>query len=315
MLLSRVAENLFWGARYLERAEDTARIVREHTNLIIDVPTSVMSSWEPLLAIAGERDDFDMRYVTADESSIIDYLISDRENPSSIVSCVNLARQSLRTCREVVPKELWVVVNDLRLFVEAHHREGVDRRSRPRFLDHVIAEHQRVIGVLASSMSHDSAFVMLRLGRHIERADMTTRVLDVRVGALMAVQAESVVGRYEELQWTSLLRSVSALQMFHRSHLGPVNGPATVEFILHDPTFPRSVHYCLAAAAHGIGSLPAGAQILPAVMAANQRLERSRSAPVDAVTLHQLADDLQSDIAEIDRHLTVTTFRPVGPPH
>jgi uncharacterized alpha-E superfamily protein len=325
MLLSRVAENLFWAARYLERTEDTARVVREHTNLIIDVPISLMSSWEPLLAIAGERDDFDSRYERADEAAIIDYLISDRDNPSSIVSCVIQARENLRTCREVVPKELWGVVNDLRLFVDAHHREGVDRRSRPRFLDHVIAENQRAIGILAGSMSHDSAFVMLRLGRHIERADMTTRVLDVRVGALMAAHTDraaqpspasaAVGGRYDDLQWTSLLRSLAALQMFHRARPEPVNGPATVQFILHEPTFPRSLNYCLAAAAHSIATLPAAALILPAVTAANDRLEGVRDATLDAESLHQLADDLQADIARIDERLTVTTFRPVSPPH
>jgi uncharacterized alpha-E superfamily protein len=318
MLLSRVAENLYWAERYLERAEGTARIVGEHTNLIIDVPISLMSSWEPLLAIAGIRDDFDVRYEHADERSIIDYLISDRDNPSSIVSCVHQARENLRTCREVVPKELWGVVNDLRLFVEAHHREGVDRRSRPRFLDHIITEHQRAVGMLAGTMSRDSAFTMLRLGRHIERADMTTRVLDVRVGSLMTDAAAGPTtgsGRYDDVQWTSLLRSLSALQMFHRSRPEPVNGPATVEFILHEASFPRSLRYCLEAATEGISSLPAAELILPAVAEAVRRLEDSRQGPLDAPALHELADALQVAIGQIDQQLAITTFRPSRPPH
>src|SRR6516225_4150497 len=117
MLLSRVAGNLYWAARYLERAEDTARIVREHTNLLVDLPTSVPVTWDPLLAITDIRAGFDGRYDAVDETSIVRYLVADRENQGSILMSVEQARDDLRTCREVVPRELWNVLNDLYLYV------------------------------------------------------------------------------------------------------------------------------------------------------------------------------------------------------
>src|SRR6516225_4956278 len=117
MLLSRVAGNLYWAARYLERAEDTARIIREHTNLMVDLPTSVAVTWEPLLAILGGRTEFDARHERADEQAIVRHLVADRANPGSILMSVEQAREDLRTCREVIPREAWQALNDLYLYV------------------------------------------------------------------------------------------------------------------------------------------------------------------------------------------------------
>ena len=243
MLLSRVAENLYWAARYLERAENTARIVREHTNLIIDLPTSVPLTWEPLLAILGGREQFDAEHGAADELSIVRYLVSDRSNAGSILMSVEQAREDLRTCREVVPREAWQSVNDLYLYVASHHRDGVARPSRSRFLERIVTESLRTEGFVLSTMSRDEAYEFVRLGRTIERADMTTRVLDVSAGSLMDTQAEGG-GQYEDVQWMSVLRSLSALQMYHRTTRLPVEGPAALRFLLLDAAFPRSVMCC-----------------------------------------------------------------------
>ena len=130
MLLSRVAEHLYWAARYLERAEDTARVIAEHTHLLVDLPTSVPLTWEPLLAVTGSGAAFRERYTAADEHNIITFLLADRENSSSVVSSVVAARENLRTTREVIPREAWQALNDLYLYATSHHTEAVDRRSR-----------------------------------------------------------------------------------------------------------------------------------------------------------------------------------------
>jgi uncharacterized alpha-E superfamily protein len=313
MLLSRVAENLYWAARYLERAEDTARIVREHTNLIIDLPTSVPVTWEPLLAIIGGRDEFDAHHERADEASIVRFLVADRANGGSILICVEQAREDLRTCREVIPREAWQAVNDLYLYVASHHLDGVARPSRSRFLERVIAESLRAEGFLLSTMSRDEAYEFVRLGRALERADMTTRVLDVSAGSLMATDADTG-GQYEDVQWMSVLRSLSALQMYHRATRLPVEGPATLRFLLLDAAFPRSVTCCLADVADSLARLPRPELVLPACDDARDVLAGIPIEGLGGVELHELADRLQIALDAIHDRIVETYVRPVAVP-
>jgi len=311
MLLSRVAENLYWAARYLERAEDTARIVREHTNLLVDLPTSVPLTWEPLLAIIGGRQEFDAQYERADELSIVGYLVSDRGNAGSILMSVEQAREDLRTCREVVPREAWHAVNDLYLYVASHHRDGVSRPGRSRVLERIVAESLRTEGFLVSTMSRDEAYEFVRLGRTLERADMTTRVLDVSAGALMATDADAS-GLYEDVQWMSVLRSLSALQMYHRATRQPVEPAAALRFLLLDAAFPRSVTCCLADVADSLSRLPRSQLVLPACDDARRVLADTPLDDLGAAGLHELADQLQVALAAIHDRLVETYVHPVA---
>jgi uncharacterized alpha-E superfamily protein len=303
MLLSRVAEDLFWAARYLERAENTARIIREHTNLIVDFPVSSPLSWEPLAAVAGHAIDPEVAH---SEVRIVASLVSDTENPSSIAFCVDRARENLRTCREVIPQEFWLTVNDLYLYVGSHADEGVDRRSRNRFLSRVIAEAQRAVGILGGVMSRDHAYEMLRLGRTLERADMTTRVLDVRAVSLL----ETGDGQLSDVQWGAVLRSLSALQMFHRTRSEPVEAAAVVDFLLHDLDFPRSVRCCLDKVAASLARLPLPDRVLASAAAAIARLEDGAREFDRPQELRGELDMLQAVVAELSDRLSAAYFRP-----
>jgi uncharacterized alpha-E superfamily protein len=308
MLLSRVAENLYWAARYLERAEDTARIVREHTNMIIDLPTSVPVTWEPLLAITSTRETFDRSYGSADEMSIVRFLVADRGNSSSILMSLEQAREDFRTCREVLPREVWQAVNDLYLYVMSHHLEGVARRSRSRFLERVIGESLRTAGFLGSTMSRDEAHEFLRLGRALERADMTTRLLDVRAGSLMTPVGDDG-DQHDDVQWMSVLRSVSALQMYHRATKRPVEGPATLQFLLMDEAFPRAVTCCLADVAESLGRLPHAELSLLACAEARRMLAGAQLDELDGPGLHEFVDGLQIAIGVIHDRVMATYVR------
>jgi uncharacterized alpha-E superfamily protein len=308
MLLSRVAEGLYWAARYIERAADTARIVREHTNLIVDLPTSVAINWEPLLAITATDDLFDARYDHADETSIVRFLVSDRENPGSILRSVELARENIRTCREVLPREVWQAVNDLYLYVAAHHIDGVARASRSRFLERIIAEALRIEGFLVSTMSRDEAYEFLRLGRSLERADMTTRVIDVRAGSLIAPPRHDA-DQHDDVQWMSVLRSLSALQMYHRATRQSVEGQATLRFLLLDESFPRSVTCCLGDAADSLRRLPQGDVVARQCGQALEVLADASAAGVDGPGLHRFVDRLQLAIGAIHEQLLATYVR------
>jgi uncharacterized alpha-E superfamily protein len=301
VLASRAAEHMFWAARYLERAEDTARIVAQHTDLLVDLPTSTPLRWDPLLAINS----LPTHDVSIAEHEIVTQLVSARDNPSSIACCVASARENLRTTREIIPRDAWQAVNDLFLFVNSRHDEGVRRATRSRFMRHVIAEEQRIVGILSGTMSRDSAYAVMRLGRNLERADMTTRVLDVRAGSLLAEEST-----FESIQWASVLKSLSAFQMYRRSSRQEMSGDDVVRFCLTDPDFPRSVTHCLAEVAASLVTLPRSD---PPYRAYRQAIQALASLPLehlDGAALHQLCDDVQAAIAAISEACTTTYFRP-----
>ncbi len=297
VLLSRVAENLYWSSRYLERAEGTARLARTYTEVMVDLPTSVSTSWEPLLAITGSTSAFRSDHRDADETSIVSYLVADLSNPNSVASSVGHARENLRACRDVIPSEAWTTVNDLHLFVSGQREAGVARRSRARVLTRIIDDARRVDGVMSSSMSHDDAYCFLRLGWAIERADMTTRVLGVRAAELLTAAAGDE--NHDEVQWMSVLRSRAALQMYQRASAGPIDGGAVVRFLLFDETFPQSVAFCATECAAALAALPHSEITAPAVRAVTDTLSTVRPVAGDGWALDAAADALQVAIAAL----------------
>ena len=297
MLLSRVADNLYWGARYLERAEDTARVVRNFTELILDLPLGVASSWEPLLAVAGSRAEYDATHARAQESDIVRFLVADPSNGGSVVSSVAAARENLRTSREVLPREAWQAVNDLYLFTSRDTESGVDRRSRARFLGRVIADCQRLDGVMSGMMRRDQAYELWRLGQMIERADMTTRVLGVRAASLLS--APLGANDYDEVQWMGVLRSVTAMQMYQRSQRGPIDGASVVAFLLFDQTFPRSVAGCVQRMRAALARLPRPEATMQAVDALEALLETLPAQATDGVALDAAMDKVQAALEDL----------------
>ncbi|MBI4934116.1 MAG: alpha-E domain-containing protein [Actinobacteria bacterium] len=298
MLLSRTADNIYWGARYMERADDTARVVRSFTEVLLDLPTGVASSWEPLLAVIGSRELFDEGHVRANESDIVRFLVADTANPGSVVSSVAHARENLRTTREVLPRDAWQTVNDLFLYTGRDAESGVDRRSRARFLSRVVSEHQRLDGVISGAMQRDEAYEIWRLGQALERADMTTRVLGVRAAALLA--APDTVDDYDEVQWMGVLRSLTALQMYQRATRGPIVGSGVVAFLLFDRQFPRSVAGCLERIKSSLSRLPNPDITAPAVEAIEQSLVSVRADAGDGAALDAAMDEVQLALAVLN---------------
>jgi uncharacterized alpha-E superfamily protein len=346
MLLARVAEQLYWAGRYVERAGLTARVVNEHTHLLVDLPTSVPLTWEPLLAVPALRAEFDASYPAPDEPHVVAFLLADRDNPASVLTSVMQARTNVRTAREVLPREAWQAINDLYLYVTSHHTDGVGRRSRGRFLDRVIGDVQRFAGIVGTSMSRDAAYHFLRLGRHVERADMTSRVLDVRAVALLsgadriplasnvagAAAAAGATGAaggptgngtpaarrngrapivHDEVQWAAVLRTLSGLEAYYRRGLAPVSGHATVDFLLCDPDFPGSVRHCLDEASAVLTELPRSDASRAATSTALRSLLELVDAPLDQ--LHDGLDRLKGTIAALHDQVEATYFPPPLP--
>jgi uncharacterized alpha-E superfamily protein len=328
MLLARVADQLYWAGRYVERAEITARVVNEHTHLLVDLPTSVPLTWEPLLAVPGLRSEFDAAYPAPDEPHVVSFLLADRENPVSVLSTVMAARNDVRTAREVMPREAWQAINDLYLYVTGNHTDGVGRRSRGRFLGRVIGEIQRFTGIVDGTMSRDDAYHFLRLGRYVERADMVSRVLDVRAVALLgglglgSSTVEGATGAtgatrdgrsdvpivHDEVQWAAVLRTLSGLEAYYRRGLAPVSGQATVDFLLCDPDFPGSIRYCLGGVGTMLAGLPNADPGRTATGAALRSLDRLVAAPLDG--LHAGLMEVQVAIAALHEQIEASYFPP-----
>jgi uncharacterized alpha-E superfamily protein len=335
MLLSRVADRIYWAARYIERAEDTARIVLNHGYLTADLPGAAAAPWEPLVAIMGSGSQFLLATngeqqqqqqqqpstaASASELAVAQFLVTDARNSSSVVSCVGKSRENLRTTRDTVPAEGWNTVNDLYLYLATEADRGVDRRVRQRVLSRVIADSRRLDGVLAVAMTHDEAYVMWRLGRAIERADMTTRVLGVRAAAVLSLGADLANGPeqpelHDEVQWMGVLRSVSGLQMYQRAVRQPIEGPLVVQFLLENDRFPRSVRALLREIRRALRELVDPDGPLDAVDEVEAVLRRSSMETTDAAEgaagsrLDDAMDALQVAIDRLDRRIAERYLR------
>jgi len=314
-MLSRVAEHLYWMARYIERAEDTARLLRVTRHLMLDFPGTPTLGWSSLITITGAEDLFNEHYPRRDEAGVLSFLCADRHYGGSILAALGAARENMRTTREVMPREIWEEINQLYLTVGNHLSSGIAQRRMDDFLRMVIRGCQTLVGLIEGSLSHGPARRFCYIGRMLERADMTTRILDVRSANLLPRSPDDLTP-YENLQWMSVLKSLSAHQMYRQKVRNRVRGPDAVRFILQDPDFPRSVYRCL--------------DDLSRLFAVFQRQEYAtaavahrRDALLDADgnqlahepdRLHAFVDELQIGFNEIHEAIRATWFAGVDVP-
>ncbi|NJN46249.1 MAG: alpha-E domain-containing protein [Candidatus Competibacteraceae bacterium] len=328
-MLSRVAQNIYWMARYIERVEDTARLISVNDILLLDLPHGSLG-WEPLVFISGSQDLFLSSKKDSNELNIIQFLVGDRNNSVSILSSLSYARENLRTTRDVVPREAWEQINSLYMYVRDHLVIGMSRRGRHEFLKRIIHGTQQVTGMLAGTMSHTHAYDFVRLGRNLERADMTTRILDVRSANLLVdktsvVQSQDMPGQsqtqeqlleqdpvelnpFENIQWMSVLKSLSAYQMYRQHIRLRVRGPDVLQFLLQNRHFPRSVLHCLGELDECLHDLPKNTVPLDWIAQLNQRLEKAQIAELAREGLHEFIDDLQIGLGALHEHLVTTYF-------
>lgn len=311
MLLSRVADSLYWAARYLERADGTARLVWGFTEGIVDMPVSVVSSWAPLLATTGTEAPFREKYGgDASERSIVSFLLADPENPGCVLQSILRSRENLRSCRDVIPQFAWTVLNDLSMFTTENHASGIARHSRARFIERVRRDVDRIHGIVATTMIRDAAYNFWMLGQWLERADMTTRVLGVHAAEIVdssrLASPGALSAQHVEVQWMTVLRSVSGRQMYQRATRQPIEGMAVLEFLLHSRSFPRSVRFCVDAIEEHLEWLPRSSEVRPMLGAVRAELTRPVVDVGDGAALDASMDRIQLALAQLSRQIIST---------
>lgn len=256
-MLSRYAESLYWMARYVERAENTARFVDVAGSLAIDEPERAVERWRLVLAALGELDRFDALHDETTERDVIRFLCLERTNPNAILSCLLAARENARGVRPVVSSELWEQVNRAFLFA---HRASQDPHALdvPNvFLGTVKRDAHLFWGLHAGTMTHGEGWHFARLGGLIERAAQIAHILAAYLGH---GEDPSEFVEEHEPRLGALLKSVSGFEMY-RKRFGRIRDAHVNAFLLVDPEFPRSVRHCLAtahASLRAIGGHPLG---------------------------------------------------------
>jgi len=313
MLLSRTAEDLYWLGRHVERAESVARIVDEHTTLLVDLPVDVESDWTALLAITGSAEGFAARYDSHGEAEIVNYLMADVGNPGSVLRSVNAARENLRVSRQMVPRAGWECLNRLHLTATEATAAATVRTRRAEVTQDIIGSCQQLAGILAGTMSRDHAYRFWELGRLVERADMTARVLDVRAGTLMSAATPASHppadrSPYEDVRWLGVLRSLAAQNIYQRSASTSVHGEGVVAFLLDDPDFPRSIAHCTAQIEHLLDELPDRPEPRASVGELRTRTGARPDGAPSAEQLHTFAEVLQESLGQLHDSLCSAYF-------
>lgn len=316
-MLSRVADSIYWLSRYIERAENVARFIDVNLRLLLDLPAGVTEQWHPLVTTTGDHALFQERYGQATQHNVITFLTFDPVNPNSIAACLQKARDNARSVREVISSEMWEQVNRFYLMVHDPTAMARVQQTPHDFFTEVKMASHLFVGITDTTMSHNEGWHFGRMGRLVSRADMTTRLLDVKYFLLLPSVA-AVGTPLDEVQWAAVLKSASAFEMY-RKRYGRIAPEWVADFLLMDREFPRSTRWCLSKAEESLhaitGSPPGTFRNL-----AEQRLGRLRAEleytsiqEILSAGLHEFLDGIQSKLNQIGDAIFETFFalRPV----
>lgn len=317
-MLSRVAEDLYWFTRYLQRAENTARLVAVHSDLLLDLPRQIEFGWAPLVQILGADQAYEAQFETQSdkpvavsygETQVVRFLILSADNPSSIACSLHRAREILRTIREALPREIWEHLNDLHLLIEERGDKCLARSKRLDLLRRVTDTALLIYGILTASTSHDVGFQFMRLGTNLEQADMTTRIIDVRTSSLIRPSlSDERLRPFQNIQWMSVLKSLAAYQMYRRHERARVSGAAVLRYLIQDRQFPRSLMFCLNMIGSTLPHLPANRGIERPLLRIQALIRDASLEHLLEAGLHDWLDEVQIGLGTVHEAISQAYF-------
>jgi len=306
-MLSRVAENLYWMARYIERAENTARLIMVNTNLLLDLPKSTQLGWEPIIDILGSREQYLEQNSDYDERTVLKFIIASPDCPTSILYSLRQARENARTIRDIIPREAWERINDTYQIARTMAPSGYSKKGRYAYLQNIILGAQTMTGLFAGTLLHDMGYDFLKMGRNLERADMTTRIIDVRSADL--ITKHESLPPFETIQWVSVLKSLTGYQMYRRSVQERVTRTDVLKFLLKNKQFPRSFYHALLEVKYCLRRLSRHEEAIGVLTEVGKKVLRADQAILKQDELHQFIDELQLGLGELHNVIYSTWFR------
>ncbi len=311
-MLSRVANSIYWMCRYIERAENIARFISVNLNLLLDLPSEKGKHWEPLVMITGDQRFYEETYSAYNQERVTRFLTFDREYGNSILTCLAAARENGRSIREIISSEMWEHLNTFYLELADPASTTMALEDPHRFFKIIQMRSHLFTGLMDSTMSHGEAWNFARIGMMIERADKTSRILDVKYFMLLP-QADLVNTPIDNIQWTAVLKSASAFEMYRKQHhqITPRN---VADFLIFDSQFPRSIRHCISKARVCLHRIT-GTAVDMVHNLAEKRLGRLNAdleyTDIDEVIdsgLHEYLDGFQSRLNHVDTAIGSTFF-------
>lgn len=258
-MLSRVADSLYWMSRYIERAENTARLLDVNLHLMLDFEGLDVQDnpehWLPLIQSNGVEELFDSLYKHADNRAVVEFLTFNPANPDSILSCIADARENARMVRDQVPSDMWEIINNLYHKLRSRTAESIWSHGPAEFFEELKSDSLLFQGLAESTFTHDQGYKFMQTGKFLERADQTSRILDTKNFLPNHPDLPDAGGAIDIAQWTAVLRSCSAFEAYHREYVEEVQAHNVADFLILAPTFPRSLRFCIGALDYHLRSI------------------------------------------------------------
>ncbi|AFJ03215.1 Protein containing domains DUF403 [Methylophaga frappieri] len=308
-MLSRAAERVYWLARYLERVENTTRLINVHTGLMMDLPREAEIGWFTLVSLFDGDAFYHARHPKINENNVMHFLLADTDNPMALINALSALRENARTSLDLLPEETWEQVNELYLQVKTELPALYNRRRRQHLLVAIMERCQTIWGIIANHMSRNHAYYFLQTAKHLERTDMTSRILEM-ASLLLKDNRGDDVRAFDGLLWTHLLRSLSALQMFTQQYGSNLVAAQVLDFLTHDAHFPRSLAFSLSSVGHSLSALPEPDTLLARQQALLAIVDELDCRDIPAETIHQQMDTLQVQLADLNRLINQQWFYP-----
>lgn len=299
-MLGKTAGGLFWMFRYLERSENTARLIEAGFRIALTRPGS--EEWESVLQTAAADRAYFTLHDEASQADVIDYLLRDPRNPSSVMSSFAQARQNARLVRTAITREVWEAVNDAYMTLKARLARPVPERDLPDVLAQIRQHSALVRGALHGSMLRNDVFDFCRMGTFLERADNTARILDVKYYVLLP-SVTQVGTSLDNVQWETILRSVSGVRSYGWVNQGKATPMGIADFLIFDPRMPRSLRYSVTKICSNLAMLEAEYECFHPCHETAKKLDRCLSVgSVENVFddgLHEFLTDFLSGLARL----------------
>ena len=311
-MLSRVANSIYWMCRYIERAENVARFIGVNLNLLLDMPSEKDKHWLPLVMTTGDQALFEKEKSVYDQEAVISFLTFDRNYPNSILSCLAAARENARSIREIISSEMWEHLNNFYLELIKEESIKMALEDPDRFFNIIKMRSHLFTGLMDCTLSHGEAWNFARIGMMIERADKTSRILDVKY--FMLLPGDDLVNTpIDNIQWIAVLKSASAFEMYRKEfhHIIPRN---VANFLIFDKQFPRSIYHCISKAQiylHRITGSPHGAVTNSAEKQLGRLMADLEYTDIDEVIdagLHEFLANLQNRLNTLGGTIGTTFF-------